>query len=232
MCNNQGLQGILLVLKNITTLIQIIVPILLIVFATISLIKLINNPEEKNGIKKIINQFIAAIIIFLIPVFVNAIMNMIGNNTTISSCWNEVSPKISWTKNYYKDNDDKRNSILQDKNDYEKGEKTTKSSLDSSNAKEIPNDVLKNASHSDLSIVVADSDGNVIAARKPDLLREGGSTVKVFTGYSAVKLLDPKNDKVVCTKYAQNMPYMGTPEVKVGQVVSVSQAATKDLPAS
>ena len=95
MCNNQGLQGILLVLKNITTLIQIIVPILLIVFATISLIKLINNPEEKNGIKKIINQFIAAIIIFLIPVFVNAIMNMIGNNTTISSCWNEVSPKIS-----------------------------------------------------------------------------------------------------------------------------------------
>ena len=65
MCSSEFLLGIFSVVKRIILLIQILVPIILIVFASVSLIKLVRNPEEKNGIKKIINQFIAAIIVFL-----------------------------------------------------------------------------------------------------------------------------------------------------------------------
>ena len=52
MCNSESLAGIFSVVKRVMLLIQIIAPILLIVFAIISLIKLVNNPEEKVVSKK------------------------------------------------------------------------------------------------------------------------------------------------------------------------------------
>ncbi len=229
-CDDTTLSAILTIVKNIMTLIQIFVPILLIVFGTISFIKLVKNPEEKNGIKKIINQFLAAAIVFFVPVIVNAIMLLLGETNNISYCWNNVSGQISIGTDYIDISGKEKQKIYGNASDYEKGGSGV--SMNNTNAKSIPSSVLAGAPHSNLSVVIADDNGNILAEKDPDLLREGGSTTKVFTGLAAVKLLDPTQDIIISTQYAQNMPYMGDPDVKVGQRLTVSQAATKDFPGS
>ncbi len=121
MCNSETLPGIFSIVKRAMLLIQIIVPILLIVFASISFMKLIKNPEEKNGSKKIINQFIAAIIVFFIPLLVNVVMNLVGDSNEISSCWKHANDKMESNPSYQKTGDKERKSITYSATDYEKG---------------------------------------------------------------------------------------------------------------
>lgn len=99
-------------------------------------------------------------------------------------------------------------------------------------AVDVPIEILNIAPRSDLSIVVSEENGRVLAQRKPFALREGGSATKVFTGYAAAVLLDPEKDIITCTSYAQNMPYMGASDVYVGQKLTVQQAATRGFPGS
>ena len=228
-CNDTTLSVILSIVKNIVTLIQIFVPILLIVFAIISFIKLVKNKERKNSAKKIINQFLAAVIIFFIPMVVDVIMGLLDDKMEFSKCWREAKG-FSFSYNYVQIENEDRKIIYQDASGYEHGISSSKLYYDG--AVEVPKSVLNAASKSDLSIVVADDEGKVLAYRKADALREGGSTTKVFTGYAAVKLLDPESDIIVCTQYAQNMPYMGDPDVTVGQKFSVAKAATYKFPGS
>ena len=112
LCNDESLLPILSAVKKMMLLIQIIVPIILIIWGTISFIRLIQNPEEKNGIKKIFNKFLAAAIIFFIPIIVNAVMGILGDNTNFSSCW-KVSSDYKSNSSSYKDpyqNDPNKNS--------------------------------------------------------------------------------------------------------------------------
>ena len=125
-CNNSSIYSILAISKNILQIIQIIIPILLMIFATISFIKLVKNPEEKNGIKKIINQFLAAIIIFFIPVIVNVVMGIVGDNTEFSSCWNSLPNKIDISTEYIPIGNKEKKQIISSPNGYEKGEKKSK----------------------------------------------------------------------------------------------------------
>ena len=120
MCQDTSLIPIFSIIKRIMLLIQTIVPILLIIWSTISLVKLIKNPDEKNGIKKIKNQVIAATIIFFIPLLVNVIMNMLGETTNISSCWNKANDKISLKTSYYNITGKKQN-MIPDASKYEAG---------------------------------------------------------------------------------------------------------------
>ena len=121
MCNSSSLLGILSIVKRTILLIQIIVPIILMLFGIFSLIKLLKNPEEKDGTKKIINQFIAAAIVFFIPMLVNAVMNLAGSNTNFSSCWNSASDKIIISSKYIKINEKDKKPIIYNAEDYEKG---------------------------------------------------------------------------------------------------------------
>ncbi len=228
-CNDSSLQSILSIVKRIVLLIQIFVPILLIIFASISFIKLVKNPEEKNRIKKIINQFIAATIVFFIPVIVNAVMMMLGESNDISSYWNSANEKMSTGTEYIMIDDKEKQSIIQNAKDYEVGGVH----LNYSNAIEVPNDVLKNAPHSDPSIVITDEDGRVLAQRKPLVRREGGSTTKVFAGYAAINLLDPETDVVTGTQFAVDVvgEWNGAP-IGVGNKFSVPKAATYSFPGS
>ena len=106
--------------KNILNLIMIIVPILLLVFGTVSFLKLVKNPEEKNGKKKIINQFLGAAIVFFVPLSVNVVMGMLGDGNDISRCWNEASK--SEKASYIESNNGKsKKKFIPDAKDYEKG---------------------------------------------------------------------------------------------------------------
>ena len=53
--------------NSLLGLIQIIVPIVLLCMCTYQLIRLMQNPEMKNGIKSVTNKFLAAAIVFFVP---------------------------------------------------------------------------------------------------------------------------------------------------------------------
>lgn len=112
--------AILILVKRLVILIQIIVPILLIVFAIFSFVKMMKNPEEKDGTKKIINQFLAAVIVFFVPFLIDFTIGLLGGKTEFNNCWKKAGDKISISTNYIS-NGRKRKSILYDASDYEKG---------------------------------------------------------------------------------------------------------------
>ena len=120
-CNNPGLASIISIIKNIVTLVQIIVPILLMIATLINLVKLINNPDDKKIPKRIFNSLMAAIIVFFVPMIINITMSMLGESFTVSSCWNSVKD-TNTTSNYIETNSDKEKSKIFDDN-YQKGNK-------------------------------------------------------------------------------------------------------------
>ena len=100
-CQSPELASIIDIVKKIIELFQIIVPIILLVMLIIHLIRLMMNPDEKNGLKKLFNRILAAMIIFFIPLFVELIVNMSitfsggGGKLQFASCWKEASDIVS-----------------------------------------------------------------------------------------------------------------------------------------
>lgn len=121
-CKNESILPILNVVQKIVTLIQIIVPILLLIWATISFIRLINNPDEKKGLKPILNQFLAAAIVFFIPLIVNITMQILGDNTDFSTCWKQAKTSYKAPREYYAIDEVEKKKILSNADDYEPGE--------------------------------------------------------------------------------------------------------------
>ena len=89
-CSNYELVGLLSIFNNFLNLIHIIVPILLIVMASINLFQLMMNPKEEKDRKKVYNKFIAAVIVFFIPTIVNALLGMLPNNFELYGCLKEA----------------------------------------------------------------------------------------------------------------------------------------------
>lgn len=90
-CSSYVLANILDITKNIFSLIQLIVPIALIVAGTIQFIQLSINPEMKDGFRRVLNKFIAAFIIFMLPVIVDVIVGVIPNSVSVAKCWEDAS---------------------------------------------------------------------------------------------------------------------------------------------
>ena len=88
-CSDPGLVSIIDIVRKGMDLFQLIVPILLLVMLVVQLTKLVVNPDEKNGIKKITNRILAAMIIFILPVIINVVItNLPANeNFQLSACW-------------------------------------------------------------------------------------------------------------------------------------------------
>lgn len=119
-CSSPVLSLFLKVVKGILDLMQIIVPILLMCSIAYSLIKLMQNPEDKKLPGRIKNSVLAAVIVFMIPVLINVLMNILGENFTVSLCWNNIGDYNGDVK-YIKVNNKKGINILGNPDDYEKG---------------------------------------------------------------------------------------------------------------
>ena len=120
-CSDPALSFILGIIKRIMIIIQIIAPILLMVFTSIKLIDRVINLKNKKDNKDIINGFVALIILFLVPTFLNVVMYIIGEKTNFSNCWNSASNSFPMSSNYIRrdnNNDKKRTKIYTDTNDY------------------------------------------------------------------------------------------------------------------
>ena len=122
-CSDPGLGSILYIVKKIITLIQIIAPLLLIIMAAIRLTMLMKDPDDKKALPKVRNAFIAAAVVFFVPVIVNAAMAMLGDSFTLSDCWNNAS-KPGTSSSYVDPNEGKRQKIgTTDPSQYQGGKK-------------------------------------------------------------------------------------------------------------
>ena len=126
-CNNGELSGLLSIFRNIIELIQIVVPILLIIFAAIQFTKQVASPPEKNGMKQIINSFLAATVVFFIPVIMDIILGMLPESFSIATCWMESkayteSSNIFETEYKKPEQTRPKSKILPNANDFEDGD--------------------------------------------------------------------------------------------------------------
>ena len=107
-CSDPGLGFILLVLKRFFVMIEVIAPIVLIVSLFILFTKVVTDPDNKKLQKNIQNAIFACVTIFLLPVLLNLTMNILGNNYTLSECWNNAYVSSSKSKYISKKSEEKK----------------------------------------------------------------------------------------------------------------------------
>jgi len=122
-CNDSGLESILAIVKSILSLLQIIGPILALICLSIHFTMMVKNPDDKKRFAKIRNSAIALVVLFMIPVVVNAFFGWLDNSSTFSSCWNQANSRISLQGTYQPIDKKEKNksSMLVDPGEYEKG---------------------------------------------------------------------------------------------------------------
>ena len=89
-CTDYGIVGILAVTKKIFLLIQFLVPFFLIIAGTIQFVQLTINPELKDGFRRVLNKFIAAAIIFMLPTVVDVVLTAAPETFSVVACWRQV----------------------------------------------------------------------------------------------------------------------------------------------
>lgn len=121
-CSDPALGTVLYVVKNALSIIQLLGPIVSICAMVYHLIMLMKNPEDKKAVAKIRNSVIALVILFMVPVIVNAIMGLLDDSTVFSDCWNNVTVTPGSGGTYIDPNSgEKRHSVYDDPSDYENG---------------------------------------------------------------------------------------------------------------
>ena len=121
-CSDPALAALLSVVRKGLSLIQIIGPILALISLSLHFIRLVKNPDDKKGLKRIDISIQALLLLFFVPMFVNAVMGWMDTSTQFSSCWNNADFSAG-TSTYVSPGDEKRTTIYTDPGDYQKGEK-------------------------------------------------------------------------------------------------------------
>ncbi len=137
-CSDYGLAKTLSIINSIIQLIHIIVPILLIIMASVNIFRLVTDPEDKKKFKQIINKFIAAAIVFFIPTFVNAFLATLPNNFEIYGCMQAATKLESFSSSnkviYQATSDSKPQQVISNPSEYEKGTPKSKNNDSSGNS--------------------------------------------------------------------------------------------------
>ena len=122
-CNNSILFTFLVIVKTILNLLHVIVPLLLILSLTISLTKLVQDPDEKKAPKNIVNSLLATVIIFFLPTFVNVVIDLVAGESDFGNCWRNASIKSNLSFQYQDIDSGNKQKI--DNGTYEPGNKQT-----------------------------------------------------------------------------------------------------------
>ena len=141
-CSDPGIVLALNAFRKITSFVQMLVPIVLIVCTVIAFFRLVVNPEEKKGLKKIENIFIAAFVVFFIPMIIDIALSVLPSNFKLSSCWNDAKSYAEFytsSNNEYVPLNSNRStvSIIGNPDDYQKGVPVEDAELDGSSASGI-----------------------------------------------------------------------------------------------
>ena len=137
-CSAPALASFLSITKKVLLFVQFLGPLLCIISLSISFINVITNPDDKKNSSKIKNKIIALVILFFVPIIVNATMLLLDDSTEFSRCWNDNSKVLNNGNSVISsggNNDKNKSSAYIDPNDYEKGKKnTTSNSNNNSNS--------------------------------------------------------------------------------------------------
>ena len=111
-CTDSGILAISKVIKNFFYWIQIIGPIIALVALSINITKSVST-NDKSNIKKyqknMINSLIAMAMLFFLPYIMDISMQLIGNKTSFTSCWNSIdNVKLKFGSSYIKPNEEKK----------------------------------------------------------------------------------------------------------------------------
>ena len=111
-CSDSILIPFLSILKNFLNIIHIVVPLLLILSVTLTITKLMQDPDDKKAPKKIINSVIAIVIIFFLPVFLDVVINLTGEDEKITNCLNINHSQNNISSSYQEINEGKKKKIV------------------------------------------------------------------------------------------------------------------------
>lgn len=96
-CSDLDFLRVIYFVKGSLIIVRALVPIILIIMATIDIYKVVIKTSEKST-KTILNRFIAAFFVFFVPTFLNVVLNSLGqSNIGESVCWinaNESNIKL------------------------------------------------------------------------------------------------------------------------------------------
>ena len=101
-----NLNNIFYILKTILDIIMIIAPILAIVSLVMHIFNGTIDPDNKKNLTKFKNTIKALMIIFMIPLLINIVTSIVGEKTSLTSCWNNT--KRSSIKIKYYDKKEKK----------------------------------------------------------------------------------------------------------------------------
>ena len=100
-CNDYSIAIFIAIIKNAIEVIQIIVPILLIAMSMVQLFKMLtsSDPRDKKGVKSLTNKFVAAAIVFFLPIFANIVISLVGEGVNtggldVIKCYKESSSTV------------------------------------------------------------------------------------------------------------------------------------------
>ena len=135
-CHDAGMISLVSIVRNILDIIQIVVPILLIVYLSIQLTRMVVNPDEKKNMSRIRNQILATILVFVVPIIINAVVNMMPQTFQLAACWDVAAKEtiMSKSQEYKKVHQEEAAKITEKIGDYERGTKKETGSKKAQNA--------------------------------------------------------------------------------------------------
>ncbi len=86
-CDDYNFVSILVILKRILSVMQVVVPIILILSCTWGLFQMMINPENKRELKSFKNKIIATVVFVFLPMLVDISISFTGESYNIGACW-------------------------------------------------------------------------------------------------------------------------------------------------
>ena len=86
LCSYPGITKIMDIINVVIKIIRIFVPIALIIFCMLDLVRAILNGELGKSLKTIVWRLITAVLVFLIPVIVNLIIGIVDPTNEYGKC--------------------------------------------------------------------------------------------------------------------------------------------------
>ena len=132
-CNNYAIANLFNIIQRAFNILQILVPIIAILALALHVVKSVTKPDDKKNFSRYKNWIIALVIIFALPTIVDTVMNMLGENYSISACWNYAAQvdTSGQTSTYNSSSEGNKSSIVTDPSDYDPA---TGTSLDDSSS--------------------------------------------------------------------------------------------------
>ncbi len=140
LCTDPGLANILSIIKKFVNILWIVGPILAIISGGIIATKLMTNPDEKKYKPMFKNAITALLMLFFIPIIINASMGLLDETFEVAACWNQADNASTNGQNsgYINNNGNKKpGSMLTDPSQYETGSPNSSTSGGVTNATHI-----------------------------------------------------------------------------------------------